>query len=229
VIVVTGASSGIGAATARLAHRRGARLVLAARREERLRALAETLTNCLVVRTDVTKDDERHHLVDAAVREFGQVDVLVNNAGCGLHVPLEEVDLDAFREVFELNVIAPLALMQLVIPIMRAQGGGAIVNLSSQLSRTALPGVGAYAATKAALNILSETAREELAADGIVVSNVLPATTNTDFYLALRQATPRPDRAAMYAAGDSVEAVAAAVLDLAESGAAETVLLQHDR
>jgi len=228
VVLVTGGSSGIGAATARLAHRRGARLVLAARREERLRALADTLPGCLVVRTDVTSDDDRRHLVDTAVREFGQVDVLVNNAGRGLHVPLEQVDLEAFREVWELNVIAPLALMQLVIPIMRAHGGGAIVNLSSRLSRMAVPGVGAYASTKAALNVLSETARAELMTDGIVVSNVLPATTNTDFHLALRQATPRPDRAAMYAAGDSAEMVAAAVLDLVESGAAETALGQND-
>ena len=94
-------------------------------------------------------------LVNRAVAEFGRVDVLVNNAGQGLHLPVIDVDLDDVRAVLELNVLAPLALMQAVVPVMRAGGGGAIVNISSGSTRRVLPGVGPYAATKAALNTLT--------------------------------------------------------------------------
>lgn len=108
--------------------------------------------------------------VDAAAG-LGSVDVLVNN-GQGLHVPLDRVDLDDVRAVLELNVLAPLAAMQAVLPAMRAQRGGTIVDVSSGTSRIVLPGVGAYAATTSALTMLSEVARAEWAADGVTVSTV---------------------------------------------------------
>ena len=112
--------------------------------------------------TDVTSPAAVTELRDRALAEFGTVDVLVNNAGQGLHVPLAEVDSDDFRAVWELNVLAPLALMQAGLPAMPPQGeAGSIVNVSSGSSLRAIPGLRAYGATKAALNMLALVARLE--------------------------------------------------------------------
>ncbi len=184
--IVTGASSGIGAATARLLSERGARVVLAARRAERLEALAAELPGSLAVATDVTAPDEILRLVSRTVDALGRVDVLVNNAGQGLHVLLEELDPADLRAVFELNVIAPLLGMQAVLPVMRAGAGGAVVNVSSATSLRVIPGLGGYAATKSALNMLSQVARIELADAGIAVSVVYPSVTATEFHEHLR-------------------------------------------
>ena len=106
-MIVTGASSGIGAATARLAHSQGARVVLAARRAERLARLADELPGSLAVPTDLTRGAEVEELCDRTFQAFGSIDVLVNNAGQGLHVPLVEVESEDFLAVWELNVTVP--------------------------------------------------------------------------------------------------------------------------
>lgn len=186
IVLITGASSGIGEATARLVAELGALPVLAARRTHRLEALARGLPGALVVPTDMRDPEQVRRMVETTLEHHGRVDVLVNNAGQGLHVPLEHVSLEDFAAVTELNVYAPLVAMQAVIPAMRRQGGGAIVNISSGTTRTVLPGLGAYAATKSALNMLSLVAREELAPDGIVVSLVYPWVTATEFSSSLR-------------------------------------------
>jgi NADP-dependent 3-hydroxy acid dehydrogenase YdfG len=223
VFLVTGASSGIGAATARAASAAGAKLVLAARRAERVEALAAELGQAVAVPTDVTDAQQVRAAVQAGVDAFGRVDVLVNNAGQGLHAPLEDVDPDDFRAVLELNVVAPLVALQAVLPVMRAQGGGAVVDVSSGTSRMVLPGVGAYAASKAALNALSAVARRELAGEGIVVSTVYPFITATEFHRTLRagQLRQRPDAPPPH----TPERVAEAILDLVRSGAPEAVLV----
>ena len=154
--IVTGASSGIGAATSRLLSGHGAKLVLAARRAERLEALAADLPGSLPVVTDVTDPEQVVRLVTRCVEAFGKVDVLVNNAGQGLHVPVEELDPVDMRAVLELNVIAPLVGLQAVLPYMREQSAGAIVNVSSATSLRVFAGLGGYSATKAALNLLSQ-------------------------------------------------------------------------
>jgi len=186
VMLVTGASAGIGAATARAAAAGGARVVLVARREERIQALAEELPDARAVACDVTDPDQLARAVRTATDVYGRIDVLVNNAGQGLHVPLEAVDLADFRAVLDLNVVAPLAAMQAVIPVMRSQGAGSIVNVSSGTTLVVRPGAGAYAASKAALNMLSGVARLELADAGITVSTVYPFITATDFHTSLR-------------------------------------------
>ena len=223
VVIVTGASSGIGAATARLAAERGAKVVLAARRVERIADLADELPDALAVPTDLRDPAQIVRLVDATLDRFGRVDVLVNNAGQGLHVPVEQVRLDDLRAITELNVYAPLLAMQAVIPPMRTQGGGVIVNVSSMTSRMVLPGVGAYSATKSALNMLSQVARAELAPDGIVVSIVYPSVTATEFHQSLA-AGGRVGGDSWVVRAHSAESVAEAIVGAIRSGQAEILL-----
>ena len=218
-MLVTGASSGIGAATARLAHSQGARVVLAARRAERLASLAEELPGSLAVPTDVTQRADVAELCDRALQASGSIDVLVNNAGQGLHVPLTEVEADDFLAIWELNVLAPLTLMQAVLPAMSRQGAGAIVNVSSMTSLMAIPGLGAYAAAKSALNMLSQVARKEFAAIGVVVSLVYPGITETEFHMSLRAGKLR-DGASRMPALPAVK-VAEAIISVLQSGDAE--------
>jgi short-subunit dehydrogenase len=220
VLFVTGASSGIGEALALLAHARGARVVLAARRAALLSAVAASLPGAVAVPTDVTSASDVGALVRRAVEEFGRIDVLVNNAGQGLHLPVIDVDLDDVRAVLELNVLAPLALMKAVVPVMRSGGGGAIVNVSSGTTRRVLPGVGPYAATKSALNMLTEVARAELAGDNIAVSLVVPGVTKTSFHDVLRAGSAD----VAHAPKCTPEEVAEAVLAVIESGEAEVVV-----
>jgi short-subunit dehydrogenase len=225
VLIVTGASSGIGAAIARLAHARGAKVVLAARRAALLSSVAASLPGSVAVPADVTSSSDVAALVSRAVEEFGRIDVLVNNAGQGLHLPVIDVDLDDVRAVLELNVLAPLALMQAVVPVMRSGGGGAIVNISSGSTRRVLPGVGPYAATKSALNTLTDVARAELARDNIAVSLVVPGITKTAFHDVLRAGTAVVAHARMC----TREEGAVAVLAVFESGEPEMVVSPVDR
>jgi short-subunit dehydrogenase len=225
VVIVTGASSGIGAATARMAAGRGAKVVLAARRADRINALAAELPDALAMPTDLRKPAQIVALVQATLDGFGRVDVLVNNAGQGLHVPVEQVRLDDLRAVTELNFYAPLLAMQAVIPAMRKQGGGAIVNVSSMTSRMVLPGVGGYSATKSALNMLSAVARKELAPDGIVVSIVYPAVTATEFHQSLA-AGRMVGGGSRSVKPHTAEFVAEAILGLIASGEEEVQLTQ---
>jgi short-subunit dehydrogenase len=225
VVIVTGASSGIGAATARLAAGRGARVVLAARRADRIEALAAELPGAFAVPTDLRDPAQVTRLVQATVTRFGRVDVLVNNAGQGLHVPVELVRLDDLEAIVKLNVYAPLLAMQAVIPVMRRQGGGVIVNVSSMTSRMVLPGVGAYAATKSALNMLSQVAHRELAADGIVVSVVYPSVTATEFHKSLA-AGGRVGGDEWASRAQPAESVAEAIVGVIQSGEEEVLLTQ---
>ena len=219
VVVVTGASSGIGAATARAASRAGARVVLAARREDRLADLAGELDEAVAVRCDVTDPDQVAALVRTALDAFGRIDVLVNNAGQGLQATTEEISLDDLRAVLELNLVAPLAMMQAVLPTMRRQGAGSIVNVSSGTTFADVPGTGGYVASKIALERLSAIARNELEGTGIAVSTVIPFATSTEFLTAIRAG--RADAEAMTAGADfdPPEQVADAILQLVASGA----------
>lgn len=180
-VVVTGASSGIGEATARLLHAAGAYPVLAARRAGRLAGLSEELGGALAVPTDVTDDVQVRRLVAAALERYGRIDGLVNNAGASLPGPIAEVDVAEYRGILDLNVASLVGVTQAVLPAMRERGFGRIVNVSSGTTRRVATGVGAYAATKAAVNMVSAVLREELAADGIAVSLLLPSVTATEF------------------------------------------------
>ncbi len=185
VVLVTGASMGIGLATARSLAEAGAKVVLAARSTDKLTQLAEELQreghDALVVPTDMRNQAEVAQLVETTVQHYGQIDVLINNAGQAVAGTVADLDLEAYRQVIELNVFGPIYAMQASVPQMRAQGGGLIVNVSSMVSKMSIPGLGGYASTKAALNMLSNTARGELAPDNIRVITVYPRMTSTDF------------------------------------------------
>lgn len=219
VFLITGASSGIGAATARAASRAGARLVLVARREDRIRALADELGHAIPVRADVTDQAQVDAAVRAALDAFGRIDVLVNNAGQGLQASTEEIALDDFRAVLELNLVAPLAMMQAVLPAMRRQGTGSVVNVSSGTTFADVPGTGGYVASKIALERLSAIARNELEGTGIRISTVIPFATRTEFLTSIRAG--RADAEAMTSGADfdTPEQVADAILELVETGA----------
>jgi NAD(P)-dependent dehydrogenase (short-subunit alcohol dehydrogenase family) len=180
VVVVTGASSGIGLATARLLCGHGAKVALAARSADKLTQLAAELPGSFAIPADMTSERDIRNMIQKVLEHYGRIDILINNAGRAYDAPLERIDIDMYRQLFEVDVVGPLIAMQLVIPIMRKQGGGAIVNISSGTSLMYLPNMSAYSSAKRALNSITLTAREELARDNIVVSVVYPYMTLTD-------------------------------------------------
>ena len=185
VVIVTGASAGIGEGIVRRLAAGGAAVVLNARRQDRLDALKADIEKAggkaFAVAGDVTNAGDRKELVDETVRAFGRVDALVNNAGYGLRGPLELVDVDDVRRNFETNVFSLLALTQLVMPIMRKQRSGRIVNISSVAGRIARPLSSVYDSTKHALEALSDGMRGELAPFGVQVVIVEPGFILTEF------------------------------------------------
>ena len=221
VVLVTGASSGIGEATARAASRAGAKLVLAARRENRVRQLAADLGSAIAVRCDVTDSGQVAAAVRDATGAFGRIDVLVNNAGQGLQGSIEEIDAADFRAILDLNLVAPLVVMQAVVPIMRRQGAGSIINVSSGITFSTIPETGAYSASKEGLNKLSAVARAELEGANITVSTMYPFITATDFLTSLRAGHESASRLESSHAPQpqKPEQVAEAILDLIRSGA----------
>jgi NADP-dependent 3-hydroxy acid dehydrogenase YdfG len=184
VVIVTGASMGIGEATARVFADAGAKLVLAARSADKLAAVANSLparAEPLIVPTDMTDQAQVQALIDTAYDRFGQIDIVINNAGQAALGAVATINPALYRQIIELNLFGPLSMIQAVVPKMRAQGGGVIINISSQVSKMAIPGIGAYASTKYALNGLSLTARNELAAENIRVVLFHPGRTSTEF------------------------------------------------
>ncbi|HSL49429.1 MAG TPA: SDR family NAD(P)-dependent oxidoreductase [Candidatus Deferrimicrobiaceae bacterium] len=194
VALVTGASSGIGAATARAFAGAGLRVALCARRKDRLERLAADLTaqgaEASVHAVDVTDAFAVPAMVDAVTARWGRLDVLVNNAGRGFAATLEQTTAEELRALMELNVVAVLGATQAVLPIMRRQGSGHIINVSSIVGRRAVPYRAAYSATKFALGALSETLRVELTGSGIAVTLVYPIRTVTEFHQAEVQKVP---------------------------------------
>ena len=185
VVLITGASAGIGLATARAVTAAGAKVVLAARSTDKLTQLAEELRRegheALVVPTDMRNQAEVAQLVESTIQRYGRIDVLINNAGQAVAGTVADLDLEHYRQVIELNMLGPVYAIQASVPKMRAQGGGIIINVSSMVSKMHIPGLGGYASTKSALNMLSDTARGELASDNIRVITVYPRMTATDF------------------------------------------------
>jgi NADP-dependent 3-hydroxy acid dehydrogenase YdfG len=182
VVIITGASSGIGAATARLLHEAGAHPVLAARRADRLEVLSKELDGAFAVPTDVTVPGQVRALVQATIDRFGRVDGLVNNAGAGAASTIDGTSPEALLDLLNLNVVGVVTSIQAVLPHMRAAGHGRIVNISSGATGMPMAGNAIYPATKTAVNWLSQVGRMELSADNIQVTLLLPSLTDTEFY-----------------------------------------------
>jgi NAD(P)-dependent dehydrogenase (short-subunit alcohol dehydrogenase family) len=181
VWMITGSSSGFGRAIADAVLARGDRLVATARRVEALADLAEH-ERAHVVALDVTDPAGREAAIAEAIERFGRIDVLVNNAGRTQVGAVEETTDDELRFLFELHFFAPAALTRAVLPHMRRQGGGAIVQMSSVGGQVTAPGFGAYCATKFALEGLTETLRDEVAGFGIHTLIVEPGAFRTGLF-----------------------------------------------
>lgn len=184
VVVITGASSGLGEATARLLSAKGASVVLGARRIERLQSLAGDLTRgggkALALATDVTHYDQVKKLVDAAVRQFGRIDVIINNAGLMPQSLLERLKIDEWDRMIEVNIKGVLYGIAAALPHMKQQKSGHIINVSSVAGHKVRPGATVYAATKFAVRALSEGLRQEVKPYNIRTTVISPGAVDTE-------------------------------------------------
>ncbi|CAN5619905.1 SDR family oxidoreductase [soil metagenome] len=228
IAIVTGASSGIGEATARTLAERGAAVVLAARNEEKIRALeVEILASgghALGVRTDVSDRDSVDALIDKTIAEFGMLDVLVNNAGVGLSGQVAELRAEDLRHVYEVNVIGALNCIQAALPHLGP--GSRIINVSSVVGKRAIPKVGGYCSSKFALNALSDALRVEIE-EGITVTSVYPGTTQTAFRDNSRRT--RDEQRGWRPPGVGPEKVAEKIAYAAENGGRDVYVRFSDR
>lgn len=194
-MLVTGASSGIGAATARAFAGAGAKVGLLARRRDRLETLAREIAaaggEALVLPADVSDPNQVHRAVADLLARWGRVDVLVNNAGVGLTASVEATPLDEFSQLYAVNVLGTVAPAQAVLPAMKRARSGHIINVSSVVGRRAPPLSAAYSMTKFAQVAFSESLRVELKRHGICVSIVYPIRTATEFFEAQLRGEPR--------------------------------------
>lgn len=227
-VVITGASSGIGLALARLVAAKGGALLLASRRLERLEQLAEEIAKqypetlrprCM--RCDVASRNGVRRLIDTAVRELGGIDVFINNAGISVYGDAQRTPIECFREVMDVNYFGPLYGMLDAIPEMRKNGSGLIVNIVSVAAIHGVPYLAAYGASKAALAAVGQSIRAELADSGIKVLNVYPSYTRTNIFAVERKVGGARRPNGRYA---SANGVASAVVRAIETERQELVL-----
>ncbi|MGH9862950.1 MAG: SDR family oxidoreductase [Candidatus Acidiferrales bacterium] len=227
VAIVTGASSGIGEALVRQLAREGARVVLAARSEEQLQAVAASLDaeRVLVVPTDVTEPADIDHLIERTATRFGGIDILVNNAGFGLYGGTEEILWEHLRQMWEVNFFGAVRCTRAALPYLCARRG-VVVNISSVAGKIVVPYMTQYCATKHALNAFSDGLRMELRQAGVRVVTVCPGRVRTRFHQAayrdsknLPAVLRRQD-----VGGISADAVALATLRAVRRGRREIVI-----
>lgn len=211
VIVITGASSGIGAATAIACAREGMNVVVAARREDRLAQVAQQAQafggRVLPVTCDVANDDDVHRLIETTMAQFGRLDVLFANAGISFIAPILDTPDEQLRKLFEINFFGTLRCIHAAVPAIRqtyrdtaskprkANSHGHILICSSCVSEIGLPMYGAYCATKAAQDSIAQALRAELATEPIYVSSVHPVTTRTELIDQAYKTSPTPKKA----------------------------------
>ena len=184
VVAITGASSGIGEAIALLLTQRGAKVVLGARREDRLEALAARIAtaggDAAYARTDVRRREDLTSLVDLARERFGRLDVLVNNAGIGPISPLDDLRVEEWEQMIDINLKGVLYGIAAALPVFREQGSGHFVNIASTAAHRIVPNQSVYAGTKIAVRAISEGLRQE-AGDRLRVTVISPGFTHTSF------------------------------------------------
>jgi NADP-dependent 3-hydroxy acid dehydrogenase YdfG len=218
VALVTGASSGIGDATARALAQAGAKVAIAARRYERLEVLARELgasgAEVLVLVADLAGEEENRRIVVETEAHFGRLDILVNNAGVMLLAPVDGANPGDWRRMLELNVLAPMVSSQAALPGMRARGGGHIVNIASTAGRIANANVSGYSASKFGIVAFSESLRREVYKDNIRVTVIEPGVVETE----LREHIPHAGTK------QAIDAWAAAMRQLQPEDVANAVL-----
>jgi short-subunit dehydrogenase len=210
VVLITGASEGIGAACAHAFRRRGARLSLTARSREKLEAVGGR--DALITPGDLLDPEVRKSVVERTLERYGRVDILVNNAGVGLYTPSWQTPPELARRLFDLNFFAALDLIQRVVPVMLRQGEGVIVNVSSIAGKVTFPWLTLYCATKYALNALGDGLRMELAGTGIRVMTVCPGHVITGFTRNALAGQPPPGVTGRTWAGITAEQCAEAIV-----------------
>jgi short-subunit dehydrogenase len=198
VIIITGASSGIGAATARRLARENVCLTLAARRADRLQGVASDVeklgSEALIVPTDVTNRADIHHMVQATLDRWGRIDVLLNDAGISYDEPLVDLEPDKIRNEVQVNLIALIECTQAVLPVMLGQKSGHIINVASIEGLVATPGSSVYCATKFGVFGFSDSLRRQLRGSGIHVSAFCPGYTPSEITPRLKSHVDgRPD------------------------------------
>lgn len=215
VALVTGASSGIGRAIAVAFAQEGAKVALVARSEDRLQLLADELqargTPVLVCVADVSVREEVERAAAQTFETFGRIDLLINNAGRGMFAPLDVMSLDEYHRLVEVNVWSVLYAIQAVVPRMKQQRAGVIINIASILGKVTFPNLGGYSATKHALVSLSDALRMEVEPFGMEVISICPGRVQTDFRK--NAARYRDDVYPPTAGGISADEVARAVVD----------------
>ncbi|NWA28619.1 SDR family oxidoreductase [Pseudomonas gingeri] len=214
VVVITGASSGLGEATARLLAQHGAKVVLGARRLDRLQALARELglNEDAVVATDVTSREEVQNLIDRAVKLHGRVDVMLNNAGLMPNSLLERLDVDAWDKMIDVNIKGVLYGIAAVLPVMKSQQSGHIINVSSVAGHKVGPGSTVYAATKHAVRAISEGLRQEVKPYNIRSTIVSPGAVATELTHTVTDPVVSARLTQLYAKAIPAEAFARVVL-----------------
>lgn len=232
-VLITGASSGLGRALAVEFASRGCSLTLAARRRPLLEKTARDvvlmspdLPRPLVVPCDITDDAQVKRLFRLQATERGGLEVLVNNAGCGVYGPAEETPLEDFRAVLEVNFFGAVRCLQEAIPILKWSGGGIILNIASAAAKYGVPFLGAYGASKAALAVFAQSLRSELHGTGITVTTVFPGYVKTGFFAVEKKVGGARRPAGPYACS---ERVAGAVVKAVERGKHDLSLLPDGR
>src|SRR5438270_7583674 len=212
VAVITGASMGIGEEIAKLFAREGAQLVLCSRDLARTEAARQRIgaQDAISVACDVSRRDQIDALVNAAMKKFGRIDIWINNAGFGLYDSLANLDMAQARQLFDTNLFGAMECMQAVVPIMKKQGSGDIVNISSVSGHIATPYMSVYAASKHAMNAIGKAARMELLRYNINVLTVCPGYISTDFVknMVKGKHSERVGSSARYSVGPEVVAKA---------------------
>jgi len=228
VAIVTGASSGIGRETALALAKKGAGVAIAARRSERLAEISKEIENFggrgLAIATDVAKEEDVERLIQGTLNHFGRIDWLINNAGTGLYATVEETTPEQMERIWRTNFLGTFYCIRKVIPIMRKQGAGHILTVSSMAGVRGTPMKSAYCSSKSAQIALMDSLRREL--EGVIhCTTVLPGATESEFISAMEN--PKDRHISYSGPVHKASVVAAAILKVIEHPSARIITQQH--